>query len=394
MNVPFFQNQLHCGIAYHKRSLSPPSWTTPEDLVHPTQLHEGKASLPASPRDIACLQQSYIVTEADQHDLALALCVDECGECDDPTCSEPDCEADLIECTEASCSQPPAPGACHGNNTLCAGNLPPDVLDGAVSLAALRPTSSSYGHTYAPQPTDQYLPLCVAIAGGYYNPDHIHQHLPQCGPHNYPNGYSYQSIFSGSHSINPQTFGSTDEYLFDNTTQFCQYPGMYYDMGAQTVSQIPFQQQLPIKGEGPRSTVSPGPQQPFSFSQDSTPSSTSSFSSSPHRGSMSTCDNTQLQSLSTSDSFPTLPTCRWEVGHNIICGHIFEDGAHLQSHIQQAHTASLRKAYGFTCQWKGCPRRDRGGESFAQRSKLDRHIQSHTGCGCLNLHFQVVILTS
>jgi hypothetical protein len=389
MNVPFFQNHLHCGITYHERSLSPPSWTTPEDWVQSTQLHENKGGLPASPRDMSCFQQPYIVTEADQHDLALALCVDECGECDDPTCSEPDCEADLIECTEASCSQPPVLGACHGNNTLCAGNLPPDVLDGAVSLAALRPTSSSYGHMYALQPTDQYLPLCVAIAGGYYNPDHIHQHLPQCGPHSYPDGYNDQSMFSGSHNMTAQTFSSTYEYSFGTAPQFCQYPGMYYDMSAQTVSQMPFQQQLPMKEEISRSTVSPGPQQPFSFSQDSTPSITSSFSSPLQRGSVSTCDNTQMQSLSTTDSFPTLPTCRWEISPDMVCGRTFEDNAHLQSHIQQVHTAPLRKAHGFTCQWKGCPRRERGGESFAQRSKLDRHIQSHTGCGCLNLYFHV-----
>lgn len=158
-------------------------------------------------------------------------------------------------------------------------------------------------------------------------------------------------------------------------------------MSAQTVSQMHFQQQLPMKEEISRSTVSPGPQQPFSFSQDSTPSATSSFSSPLQRGSVSTCDNTQMQSLSTTDSFPTLPTCRWEIGPDMVCGRTFEDNAHLQSHIQQIHTAPLRKAHGFTCQWKGCPRRERGGESFAQRSKLDRHIQSHTGCGCLNLYF-------
>jgi hypothetical protein len=394
MNVPFFQNDLHCGIKYHERSLSPPSWTTPEDWVQTSHLHENKASLPASPRDMHCLQQSYIVTEADQHDLALALCVDECGECDDPTCSEPDCEADLIECTEASCSQPPVLGACHGNNTLCAGNLPPDVLDGAVSLAALMPTSSSYGHMYAPQPTDQYLPLCMAIAGGYYNPSHIHPHLPHCGPHTFPNEYNDHSMFNGAQNMVPQSLGTVEGYLFGNT-HTCQYPGMYYDMSAQTVSQFPFQQQLPIKEETSRSTISPGPQQSFSFSQDSTPSTTSSFSSPLHRGSVSTCDNTQMQTLSTADSFLNLPTCRWEVAHDMICGSTFEDNAQLQNHIQQAHTASLRKAYGFTCQWKGCPRRERGGESFAQRSKLDRHIQSHTGCGCRNLFsFRVFMLTA
>lgn len=394
MNLPFFQNHLHCGIMYGETSLSPPSWTTPEDWAQSTQLHENNTSLPASPRDMPCLQQPYIVTEADQHELALALCVDECGECDDPTCTEPDCEADLIECTEASCSQPPIPGACHGNNTLCAGNLPPDVLDGAVSLAALRPSSSSYGHVYAPQPTDQYIPLCVAVAGGYYNPDHIHQHLPQCGPHNYPSGYHNQSMFSESHNMVPQTFGSTDQYSFGNTPQFCQYSGMYYDMGAQEICQIPFQQHLVMKEDCSRPTVSPGLRQSFLFSQDSTPSTTSPFSSPLPRGSVSTCDNEKIQSLSTVDSFPTLPTCRWEIGHNMICGRTFGDSALLQSHIQQVHTASLRKAHGFKCLWKGCPRRERGGEGFAQRSKLDRHIQSHTGCGFLNIPSEVSMLTA
>lgn len=376
MNVPFFQNPLHCGIVYHDRSLSPPSWTAPEDWVQSTQPHENKACPPVSPRDVQCLQQQYIVSEADQHDMSLALCVDDCGECDDPTCSEPDCPADLVECTDASCQQPPILGACHGNNTFCAGNLPPDVLNGAVSLAALRP-SSSYGHMYAPQPTDQYLHIC---AMGYYNPGHIHSHIPHCGPHTYENEYNDQSMFNGDQNIVPHNFGTTDCYAFGNTPEECQYQNMYYGIDHQPASQLSFQQQLPIKEESSRSTVSPGPQQSFSFSQDSTPSRTSSFSSPLDRGSASICDQTQIQCLSVTDSFPTLPTCRWEIGHDIVCGQTFETNALLQNHIQQVHTACLRKAHGFTCQWKGCPRRERGGESFAQRSKLDRHIQSHTGC--------------
>lgn len=380
MNVPFFQDHLHCGVSYHDRSLSAPPWINPEDWVQSTNLHESKASSPNSPKDRHSLQQSDSITGTDQHDMALALCVDDCGECDDPTCSEPDCEADLIECTEASCQQPPVPGACHGNNTLCAGNLPPDVLDGAVSLAALKPPSSSYSHVYALQPAEQYLPLCVAIAAGYYNPEHIHSHLPHCGPHAYQNGYNDHAMFDGDHNIVPHPFVGAERYSFGSSPQVCQYPGMYYDIGAQPVSELSFQQQLPIKS--PRSTVSPGPQQSFCFSQDSTPSATSSFSSPLEKTSVLIRDNTLMQPLSATDSFHTLLTCSWEIGHDIICSQTFETNAQLQSHVQQVHTASLRKAHGFTCQWKGCPRRSRGGESFAQRSKLDRHIQSHTGCGC------------
>jgi hypothetical protein len=75
-----------------------------------------------------------------------------------------------------------------------------------------------------------------------------------------------------------------------------------------------------------------------------------------------------------------LPTCMWEVSQGAVCGCTFQDDTELQTHIQSVHTARLRKSDGFYCMWKGCARRNTGKDGFAQRSKLDRHMQSHTGC--------------
>ena len=382
MNEPFFQHNHHCGLSHHNRSPSPNSWAAAENWAQSSPVHQSSANTPVSSNAIDCLQYSHLTTEAEQHELALALCVDECGECDDPTCSEPDCEADIIECTNASCSQPPVPGACHGgNNTVCVGNLPPDVLDGAVSLAALRPPS--YSQIYPPQPMNQFMPLCVAIAAGYYNPGHIHSHLAQCGPHSFPNDYNDQSYFNSANNMVQQALETSNGFTFGDGHQDCQYPGMYYDMDAQTVSQMPFDHGMLMKSELSMSPISHGPQQSFSFSHDSTPSSASTFPSPLQTTSETMSDQPQNRSMSTSNSFPSASMCRWELGDDLICGQSFETSAQLQNHIQQMHTAPLRKVHGFTCQWQNCPRRDKGGDSFAQRSKLDRHIQSHTGCECM-----------
>jgi hypothetical protein len=381
MNEPFFQHDHDCGHTHQDRSPSPNRWMMPEQWLLAAQIQESQSTTPISTpsltKDMDCFQYNTPATEAD-HNLALALCVDECGECSDPTCSEPDCEADIIECNNASCAPSVSiPATCHGGtNTLCVGNLPPDVLDGAAVLAALRPPS--YTPMYPPQNPHQYVvPLCVAIAAGYYNPGHIHSHLPQCGPHSFSNDFYDTSYNTNGGSMMPQSYDAMNGFAFDHN-QDCQYTGMYYDMGANTVAHMPFDQNI-MKQAPSLSPMSTGPQHSFAFSQDSTPSSASTFPS-PLQQTSEIPQTQRHRAPSNASTISAAPTCRWEVEKGVICGHICETSAQLQSHIQQAHTAPLRKANGFTCEWQGCPRREKGGDSFAQRSKLDRHIQSHTGC--------------
>jgi len=60
-----------------------------------------------------------------------------------------------------------------------------------------------------------------------------------------------------------------------------------------------------------------------------------------------------------------------------ICGHVFNDPAGLQEHVKTVHIGKLCKKSGFHCHWKGCYRRD---QSFTQKGKVERHVQTHTNC--------------
>lgn len=73
--------------------------------------------------------------------------------------------------------------------------------------------------------------------------------------------------------------------------------------------------------------------------------------------------------------------CRWLVpdgrGGHTICGHTGKDHKDLQDHCKGEHLKKIKKDHtGFYCQWQGCTRH----ATFSQRSKLERHMQVHTGC--------------
>lgn len=73
--------------------------------------------------------------------------------------------------------------------------------------------------------------------------------------------------------------------------------------------------------------------------------------------------------------------CRWLHGGKRMCGQIFDDHKDLQKHCKEDHLAELKKPPGgFVCPWDGCPRT----AGFEQKSKLDRHLQTHTGCKLLH----------
>lgn len=80
--------------------------------------------------------------------------------------------------------------------------------------------------------------------------------------------------------------------------------------------------------------------------------------------------------------------CGWVTGpRGETCGHVCLSCEELQDHARKEHVEKLTKTEaGFVCGWEKCPRlsnrRRRGGIGFAQRSKLERHLQSHTDCKC------------
>ncbi|KZL69102.1 metalloregulatory protein (zinc-responsiveness transcriptional activator) [Colletotrichum tofieldiae] len=85
--------------------------------------------------------------------------------------------------------------------------------------------------------------------------------------------------------------------------------------------------------------------------------------------------NTILSEASsiTSEQF----ACKWhkEVGGQV-CGLVFQDDEGLQNHCREQHLKNLNKTEnGFKCRWEGCSRDGH----FTQKSKLERHLQTHTG---------------
>ncbi|KAJ6445882.1 C2H2 transcription factor [Purpureocillium lavendulum] len=67
--------------------------------------------------------------------------------------------------------------------------------------------------------------------------------------------------------------------------------------------------------------------------------------------------------------------CRWVMG-NGICGQRFENDEELQKHCKTDHLKPLKKDRGgFRCGWENCTR----DTCFTQRSKVERHMQVHTG---------------
>ncbi|KAG6237930.1 hypothetical protein E4U25_002176 [Claviceps purpurea] len=71
-------------------------------------------------------------------------------------------------------------------------------------------------------------------------------------------------------------------------------------------------------------------------------------------------------------------TCRWIIGpgSSFVCGMRFDNDEQLQKHCKNDHLKQLKKLNGgFTCGWAGCAR----DTCFSQRSKVERHMQVHTG---------------
>ncbi len=73
--------------------------------------------------------------------------------------------------------------------------------------------------------------------------------------------------------------------------------------------------------------------------------------------------------------------CLWrEEGSHNICGEIFTDAEELFKHASETHIKHAQKgSQGFRCGWDECPRSEPGATGFPQRSKIERHMQTHIG---------------
>ncbi|KAK3934788.1 zinc-responsive transcriptional regulator ZAP1 [Diplogelasinospora grovesii] len=73
--------------------------------------------------------------------------------------------------------------------------------------------------------------------------------------------------------------------------------------------------------------------------------------------------------------------CLWcEEGSSVICGQTFADSDELFNHAVGVHIKHAQKGVdGFRCGWANCQRGDAGTAGFPQRSKIERHMQTHVG---------------
>lgn len=80
-------------------------------------------------------------------------------------------------------------------------------------------------------------------------------------------------------------------------------------------------------------------------------------------------------------------SCLWNDSNDGLCGRIFQDEEELEKHVQNDHVDKMPKTSemvqgtlreGFFCPWHGCSRKG-DSKPFEQRSKIRRHMVSHTG---------------
>ncbi|KAK4218735.1 zinc-responsive transcriptional regulator ZAP1 [Rhypophila decipiens] len=73
--------------------------------------------------------------------------------------------------------------------------------------------------------------------------------------------------------------------------------------------------------------------------------------------------------------------CLWRENPTAdVCGQIFADSGELFDHSVNRHIKhAVKGPDGFSCGWLGCPRSAQGASGFPQRSKIERHMQTHIG---------------
>lgn len=79
-------------------------------------------------------------------------------------------------------------------------------------------------------------------------------------------------------------------------------------------------------------------------------------------------------------------TCRWVLPNGDVCGELLENNEQLQNHCKNSHLVDLAKTEeGYACGWHACGRKT----TFTQKSKLERHMQTHTGCKSASYSLQI-----
>ncbi|KLU84195.1 zinc finger protein 664 [Magnaporthiopsis poae ATCC 64411] len=81
------------------------------------------------------------------------------------------------------------------------------------------------------------------------------------------------------------------------------------------------------------------------------------------------------------DAINELFQCLWcDAPGSSCCGQVFDNPKDLNLHVIGYHVKMLERGDGgYVCGWKDCKRSSEGKKGFPQKSKIERHVQTHTG---------------
>lgn len=213
-----------------------------------------------------------------------------------------------------------------------------------------------------PANTDPYLPQIPSHECGFtiHDPNEFAQHIFQ---EHRPNLMMHAHQYGLS--------GPSHAHCHSNTHHHYDNSGPFFNFNAAPSSK-PFSPSL-----SPLTNLSMGPSLSTTPASLSTPSP---LSSELPLEDLSSCTKLSLPPVETEARVMVQEDhyiCRWVIGTDLICGQQFENDEQLQKHCKHDHLKQLKKVNdGFKCGWEGCTRNT----CFTQRSKVERHMQVHTGC--------------
>lgn len=299
---------------------------------------------------------------------------DDCLPCDSPDCDEEPCPEsnEAYPCYDPKCYELQDPAVCNDSHGACLGNPTPDVFDGAYHLLGMVGGNVPNGHMY-----------CSDVHPTVPGLQQQHQYMSGTDLSNISKGFEMQDF--GANFCNPDycTFDTSNIQLGDifygcdhfpevggNLNDLHQFHHHKAQVGGSCAARV---QPSPITQSVSDTPSESGPHTPR---HQSTPA-TSTFSP------LSAFHSRQPSVVKV--AHPTESTeniCQWLVTPHQICGQSFATASALQNHVCSAHVAKLTKSNpGFFCKWSGCSRlcETTKPTPFAQKSKLERHLQKHTG---------------
>lgn len=107
------------------------------------------------------------------------------------------------------------------------------------------------------------------------------------------------------------------------------------------------------------------------------------FNGSPFQG--FSLDGAQTDVSASSSQSINAHVCQWQLDDNKACGERFDSSASLHAHVAVVHITTMEQTteHGFLCRWTGCDRltdrTPRAKKGFDTKSKVRRHIETHTG---------------